>query len=199
LFDAATGRSRPVRLDFDNEHLTVLVVDTRAEHRLADGQYAARRQACEDAAKRLGVPNLGVLGLEDLDHALDTLGPTSIQGRRVRHVVTEDARVRDFVELATAGRLSATGHLLAASHASLRDDFEVSCPELDLAVAASNRAGAIGARMTGGGFGGSIIAIVDKDATGEVAQAVQSAFADAGYRAPAFLVATASPAAGRDA
>jgi galactokinase len=117
----------------------------------------------------------------------------------VRHVVTEIARVEEFVALLDAGRVRDVGPLMDASHASLRDDYEVSAPELDRVVEAAREAGALGARMTGGGFGGSAIALVEVDAIDAVAAAVARAFDEAGFTAPAFLVAEASAPAGRTA
>ena len=119
--------------------------------------------------------------------------------RRVRHVVTEIARVAELVALLDAGRAREIGPLLDASHASLRDDYEVSCRELDLAVDAARAAGALGARMTGGGFGGSAIALVDAGQVGSVAAAVAAAFAAQRLTEPAFLVAVASAPAARTA
>ena len=172
--------------------LALLVVDTRAEHALVDGQYAARRASCEAAAAQLGVETLREITDDPrgLEWALDKLDD-EVQVRRVRHVVTEIDRVTWFVALLDAGRGRLVGPLMNASHASLRDDYEVSCRELDLVVEHGRAAGALGARMTGGGFGGSAIALVAADEVDQVAQAVADAFADAGLRAPAFLVATA--------
>lgn len=113
--------------------------------------------------------------------------------------MTEIARVREFVDLLAAGRLADVGPVMDASHTSLRDDYEVSCAELDVAVDAARTAGALGARMTGGGFGGSAIALVPAGRADEVSAAVERAFADAGFAAPAFLVAVAGAAAGRAA
>ena len=125
--------------------------------------------------------------------------PPAVLRARVRHVVTEIARVQEFVALLDADRVREVGPLMDASHASLRDDYEVSCAELDLTVATARAAGAMGARMTGGGFGGSAIALVEVDAVDEVAAAVGDAFAAAGFRAPTVLVADAAAAAGRTA
>ena len=112
-------------------------------------------------------------------------------------MLTEIGRVREFVALLETGRLREVGPILDASHASLRDDYEVSCPELDVAVGSAREAGAIGARMTGGGFGGSAIALIEAGTATEVARAVATAFAAAGFREPEFLIALAGPPAGR--
>jgi galactokinase len=181
--------------------LALLVIDTKAEHALVDGQYAARRATCEQAAQILGVTTLREIGEDGLGDALATLahrtGPVGdgsadaeMLVRRVRHVVTEIARVEEFVGLLDDGRLDEVGEAMDASHASLRDDYEVSCRELDLAVEHTRDAGALGARMTGGGFGGSAIALVHAEDVEPVARAVADAFAAQGLHAPAFLVAT---------
>jgi galactokinase len=201
LLDCLDGSVEQVPFDLRAHGLALLVVDTRAEHALVDGQYAARRAACEEAARRLGVPSLrSVADSGTLDAALVALDDGTVEGsvrvRRTRHVVTEIGRVREFVALLRAGRPDDVGPTMDASHASLRDDYEVSCRELDLVVAAARTAGALGARMTGGGFGGSAIALVPAGAEASVAAVVAAAFAAAGLREPAFLLAPPSgPAA----
>ncbi len=201
LLDTLDGSVRHVPFDLALVGLALLVVDTRAEHQLADGQYAARRTACEDAAAQLGVATLREIDGAALDEALDRLVdaavPAEVARRRVRHVVTEIARVTELVALLDAGRARDIGPVLDASHASLRDDYEVSCDELDLAVEVARAAGALGARMTGGGFGGSAIALVEADQVDAVATAVADAFAAHGFAAPAFLVARAAGPAAR--
>jgi galactokinase len=170
----------------------LLVIDTKVSHSHADGGYASRRASCELGAEVLGVKALrdvDVAGLEEASGLLD-----EVTFRRVRHVVTENDRVLQTVELLAGPGPGAIGPLLDASHASMRDDFEISCPELDLAVETSRAHGAIGARMTGGGFGGAAIALTPVDAEQKVRGAVVKAFADAGYAAPDIF--TVSPAAG---
>jgi len=197
LLDCLDGSVRHVPFDLAAHDLALLVVDTRAEHSHVDGQYAARRASCEAAAARLGVGTLREISDDPrgLEWALDKLDD-EVEVRRVRHVVNEIDRVTWFVALLDAGEIgSPVGTLMNQSHASLRDDYEVSCLELDLVVESARAAGAVGARMTGGGFGGSAIALVDAGEVDRVAQAVADAFADAGLRAPAFLVATAAAAA----
>lgn len=210
LLDCRDGQVEHVPLDLTVSGLELLVTDTRAEHRLVDGQYARRRQVCERAAHRLGVPDLRaaadavVAGRTTLDEVLAQL--TDAEERaRVRHVVTEIERVRFLVARLRddpdgplhGWSLNRVAETLDASHESLREDYEVSSPELDLAVAAARGAGAHGARMTGGGFGGSTIALVEADATAAVTTAVADAFERAGLAAPGFLRATASAPAGR--
>ncbi|MEU3572824.1 galactokinase [Kitasatospora sp. NPDC036755] len=183
---------RQVPVDLAGAGLALLVLDTRVKHDLGDGAYAALRAGCERAAALLGLPALRSLRPSELADALGRLPSELVP--LVRHVVTENARVEAAVALLDAGDLAALGPILTAGHASLRDDYRVSCPETDLAVEAALAAGAHGARMTGGGFGGSVIALVDADAVGHVAAEVTAAFRGAGYAEPRTL--TAVPAEG---
>ncbi|QSB15454.1 galactokinase [Natronosporangium hydrolyticum] len=193
FLDCRTEQVSQVPLDLAAAGLAILVIDTRAPHRLVSGEYAARRATCEQAAVTLGVPALRDLTPADLPAASATL-TDPVQRRRVRHVVTENQRVLDTVTALRAGQLREIGPLLSASHASLRDDFEVTVPELDLAAAAAEAAGAHGARMTGGGFGGCVLALVEADAADRVGAAVTDAFAGNGFTTP--VTFTATPAAG---
>jgi galactokinase len=173
---------------------TILVINSNAPHQLVESEYAARRAACEQAARALGVPALR--DVTDLDAALRSLDDDVLR-RRVRHVVTEDQRVLDTVQLLRAGRVAEIGPLLTASHASMRDDFAITVPEVDLAVQAALATGAYGARMTGGGFGGCVLALVDTTAAGSVADAVTAAYAEAGFTAPSTFPALPAPGAHR--
>ncbi|MFJ8576884.1 galactokinase [Micromonospora sp. NPDC093277] len=193
FLDCRTEVVEQIPFDLDTAGLAVLVVDSRAPHRHADGEYAARRASCEEAARVLGVPALRDVAVADLDAALRKLSDGETR-RRVRHVVTENQRVLDVVELLRTGRVRDTGPLLTASHASMRDDFEITVPEVDTAVDAALAAGAYGARMTGGGFGGCVLALVDADRAPAVADAVTAAYAERGFAAPGIL--TVRPAAG---
>lgn len=184
----------PVRLDRDG--LALLVIDSGTRHRLADGAYEARRRSCEEAARELGVPALRDVSLDSLDDALSALSSIELR-RRVRHVVTENARVIEAVSILRDGRPAALGPVLSRSHASLRDDFEVSSPQLDTAVEGAVQAGALGARMTGAGFGGSVIALVEATGLQSVAESVTTALGQAGFATPRFLTATASDGARR--
>ncbi|MCF4123476.1 galactokinase [Antribacter sp. KLBMP9083] len=189
--------ARQVPFDLASAGLTLLVVDTRAEHSHATGEYGTRRASCEEAAELLGVASLREV--TDLGAAVDTLllhDSTGVLVRRVRHVVREIERTAAFADLVGAGRVDEVGPLMVASHESLRDDYEVSCRELDLVVSAALDAGALGARMTGGGFGGSAIALVRVSDEERVAQAVADAFAAASLTPPAFLDAPPSAPAG---
>ena len=196
LLDCRDDSVRQVPFDPGAAGLALLVIDTRAPHRLVDGQYADRRRVCEAAAAALGVPTLREVCDQPVDAVLARLDDP-VQRRRTRHVLTEIGRVQDVAALLDRGAVEGVGPHLDASHASLRDDFEVSCPELDLAVSSAREAGALGARMTGGGFGGSAIALVRAGEVDVVARAVAAAFAGAGAAAPRFLVADPSPGATR--
>jgi galactokinase len=177
--------------------LALLVIDSRAPHALVSGEYAERRESCAHAAELLGVRALRDIPMAQLDEALARLDDDLLR-RRVRHVVTEDARVLDVVATLRSGadprRIGAT---LTASHASMRDDFEITVPEVDTAVTAALAAGAYGARMTGGGFGGSVLALVEQTTVDAVVTAVESAYADAGFVPPSAFVATACDGARR--
>lgn len=200
LLDCRDGAVRHVPFDLAARGLALLVVDTRAPHSHVDGEYAQRRAACEDAARRLGVASLRDVADDPRGDAwaLEALAAGAdgdVLVRRVRHVVAEIGRVTAFVAALDAGDVAAVGPLMDASHASLRDDYAVSCRELDVAVDTARAAGAHGARMTGGGFGGSAIALVGAGDVARVAQAVAAAFAAHGLAAPAFAVAVAGPPA----
>ncbi|GAC1597538.1 MAG: galactokinase [Pseudarthrobacter sp.] len=181
-----------VPFDAESAGLIMLVIDTKVSHSHADGGYASRRASCERGAEALGVTALRDVQSSDLPRASSLLDEVTY--RRVRHVVTEDERVLQTVHLLVSAGPGAIGALLDASHVSMRDDFEISCPELDLAVETARANGAIGARMTGGGFGGAAIALTPVTAEQQVRAAVERAFADAGYTAPEIFAVT--PAAG---
>jgi galactokinase len=199
----------------------LLLINTRADHILSDGAYGERRAECEEAARRLGVPSLrSVTDPADVDRLDDP-----VLRRRARHVVADDQRVLEVVALLrslagpadaaspgpAAGSVSGPaagpadaadaygeiGRLLTQAHASLRDDFEVSWPEADAAVEAALAAGAAGARMIGGGFGGSVLALVPSAVDGAVRDAVTSVFAEHSWTAPEFLSAIPADAARR--
>jgi galactokinase len=183
--------TRDVPLALHEHGLAVLVIDTRSHHEHAGGGYGARRAGCERAAGVLGLSSLRELTVGDLPAALGRL-PTDELRRYTRHVVTENERVLQTVELLDAGRPERIGPLLSASHASLREDYRVSVPELDLAVTVALASGALGARMTGGGFGGCAIALLPLDAVDRCATAVAGAFAAAGFARPAAFVSGAA-------
>ena len=183
LIDFASGASRPVPWQPPGE---LLIIDSRAPHALVGDEYAERRARCEDAAAELGVTHLAAASLEQVELLTDL-----VTRRRARHVVGEQARVVEARGGARAGDWTALGRLMTASHASLRDDYEVSVPALDVAVEAALEAGALGARMTGGGFGGSAIALVPAGRGPAVRDAVLDAYAAQGWPPPGFLDGTA--------
>ena len=204
LLDCRTLENFQVPFDPDAARASLLLINTRARHELADGEYGRRRAECEEAARRLGIRSL-----RDLTDLADTGSLTDpVLRRRVRHVVTDNQRVLEVVALLrappgpSADTYREIGRLLAQAHASLRDDFEVSWPEADAAVEAAVAAGASGARMIGGGFGGSVLALVPAAAdqgsgpgSGPVRDAVTAAFARHGWTAPEFLGAVPSGSA----
>ncbi|WP_104168446.1 galactokinase [Arthrobacter sp. SX1312] len=182
FLDCRSGESRLVPLDLEGAGLELMVIDTRVSHSHSTGGYAARRRSCELGAELMGVPALRDLSVKDLAEAAGVLDEETF--RRVRHVVTENARVEDAVDVLSRKGPADLGSLLVASHASMRDDFEISCPELDTAVDAALDAGALGARMTGGGFGGAAIALARVGDVPAIRSAVEAAFSAAGFRAP---------------
>lgn len=194
LLDFGTGSRRQVPWAPEHAGLSLLVIDTRVHHQLSDGGYGDRRAECEAAAGALGVERLALV--TDLEEAGSRLGDDLLL-RRTRHVVTENRRVADAVVALEAGDLAALGPLFDASHVSLRDDFAVSCEELDVACAVAVETGALGARMTGGGFGGSAIALLPSERADAVAAGVTAAFAERGWRAPGVLRGRPSPGARR--
>lgn len=194
LLDTATGSTTHVPWNPEAHGLALLVVDTRASHALTDGGYADRRASCEEAARRLGV---GLLSeVTDRSAALEVLADDEVVARRARHVLTEIERVTSCVAALSSGDVEAFGARLTESHASLRDDFEVSCAELDVVVETCLAQGALGARMTGGGFGGSVIALLPDEAVAPTTAVVVREFAARGWAEPRAWRATAGGGAG---
>jgi galactokinase len=197
LLDCRSGAGTAVPLNPPDAGLALLLIDTRARHALTDGRYAARRRACADAAATLGVRSLR----DVTDDAAALAGLARVAEPALRrlsqHVVSENRRVLAAVELLRAGEQAAVGALLTASHLSLRDRFEVSWPQADAAVEAATGAGAAGARMTGGGFGGSVVALVPAGRGAEVRRAVGERFARHRWPAPRYLDAVPSGGARR--
>ena len=195
FLDCQSFESEIVPLGFDDAGLELLVIDTKVSHAHATGGYADRRASCEKGAALMGVASLRGLGVDDLPRAAELLDEETF--RRVRHVITEDQRVLDTVRVLREQGPRAIGELLDASHVSMRDDFEITVPELDLAVEVARAAGALGARMTGGGFGGSAIALTPHTLITAVQQAVAVAFETAGFTAPDMFVVRAAAGATR--
>ena len=184
--DMRTLEAEPLPLPLGD--LTVVVLDTKAPHRHADGEYRRRREGCEAAARELGVRALRDVTAGELDDVLGRLSSDELR-RYTRHVVTEDARVLEVVELLRRGDVRAIAPLLTASHASMRDDFAITVPEVDVAVESLLGAGAIGARMTGGGFGGCVIGLVPASGADEAAQSVERAYRERRWTAPTWFEA----------
>ena len=185
LLDCKNLSTRHISVDFAGADLRLLIIDTQAHHALTDGGYAKRRASCEEVATILGVASMRELTFEKLQSREPQLTPT--QFRRARHAVTEIARVLQAVQRLESKDIYSFGELLNESHFSLRDDYTVSCPELDTAVNSALDNGALGARMVGGGFGGSAIALIKDDDAGNVSLAIEKTFAAKGFKAPRFF------------
>ncbi|CAN2184745.1 GalK Galactokinase [Candidatus Nanopelagicaceae bacterium] len=195
LLDCRDLSTESVPFNVADAGLELLIIDTQAHHALVDGGYAERRAACESVAAKLGIPSMRHLTLESLEANREKLTP--VEFIRARHAVTEIARVLDAVTALRASDFVTLGKLINASHISLRDDYAVSCPELDVAVDASLAAGAMGARMVGGGFGGSAIALIKASDVQVTRDAVTAAFESKGFKKPRFF--TSLPSAGASA
>lgn len=196
FLDCRSLEAQIIDLGFADAGLELVVIDTGVKHSHATGGYGERRAACERGAAALGVPALRDVTPADLPRLAGLVDDVTL--RRVRHVVTENQRVLDTVRTLREQGPTAIGDLLVASHASMRDDFEISVPELDTAVEAALSAGAVGARMTGGGFGGAAIALVARDRVQAVTDAATAAFASAGFAAPTIFTVAPSAGAARD-
>jgi galactokinase len=196
FLDCRSLESLTVPLGFDDAGLQLLIIDTGVAHAHASGGYAERRESCEAGARALGVAALRDVSVEDLPHARTLLDDVTF--RRVRHVVTENQRVLDTVQILRESGPTEIGALLDASHISMRDDFEISVPELDLAVETAQANGAIGARMTGGGFGGAAIALTAAENVSRIQVAIDGAFAEHGFGQPTMFIVTPSEGAKRE-
>jgi galactokinase len=187
LLDFAETSRRPLPWRPEDDGVALLVVDTKVAHDLVDGGYGDRRAECAEAARLLGVPHLA--------RAASTAGLPGTLAARARHVISEQRRVDEVVDALQERDWSTLGRLMTASHESLRDDFEVSCAELDLAVETVLQNQALGARMTGGGFGGSIIALVPIGRLDDVISFTRAALARNGREPPTSYVVEASAGA----
>ncbi len=196
FLDCRSLESELVDLGFAQAGLELLIIDTGVSHDHATGGYASRRASCEAGAAAMSVPSLRHLTVDDLLRARTLLDDETF--RRVRHIVTENQRVLDTVRLLRESGPTAIGKLLDASHVSMRDDFEISVPELDLAVETAQASGAIGARMTGGGFGGAAIALVGREGVSRIQVAIDGAFAEHGFGQPTTFTVTAGDGARRE-
>ncbi|MEU3951066.1 galactokinase [Streptomyces achromogenes] len=197
FLDTRDLSQRQIPFDLAAEGLRLLVVDTQVKHAHSGGEYGKRRAGCEKGAALLGVDALRDIPYDGLDAALARLGDEADVVPLVRHVVTENERVERTVALLRAGDPRAIGPVLTEGHASLRDDFRISCPELDLVVDTALAGGALGARMTGGGFGGSAIVLAEAADVDTLTKSVEEAFAAAGFTAPRVFEAVPSAGARR--
>ena len=193
LLDCRDLSTRNIAFDVASSGLELLIIDTQAHHSLTDGGYAERRASCESVVTKLKIKSLRELSLEQLETSRTLLSESEFI--RARHAVTEMQRVMDAVKVLEAKDFVALGQLLNQSHTSLRDDYTVSCPELNTAVEASITAGALGARMVGGGFGGSAIALIHAAHTQATIAAVEKAFADKKFKSPRFFTSLPSQGA----
>ena len=192
LIDFRDLTVRPVAFDPDACGVALLLIDSRVRHRHADGDYAQRRASCQRAAA-----DLGVTSLRDVDE-LASLAAVSdpVDARRARHVLTENQRVLNFVAALGESDYAEAGRILNASHASMRDDFDITTAHIDLIADTAARSGALGARMTGGGFGGCVITLVPDGLVAALWQAVRRAVRDAGYQEPTIIRTYAATGAG---
>ncbi|MFC4067419.1 galactokinase [Actinoplanes subglobosus] len=196
FLDCRSYEVEQIPFDLAGAGLAILVINSNAPHQHVDGEYGERRKSCEAAAAVLGVLALRDVSTDGLPQAMERLDDDVLR-RRARHIITENQRVLDTVSLLRSGRVREIGPLLTASHASMRDDFEITVDQVDVAVQASLEAGAYGARMTGGGFGGCVLALIDADRADATAAAVAAAYEQRGFTAPTSWVATAGPGAAR--
>ena len=193
LLDCRDLSTKNIPFDVASNGLELLIIDTQAHHALTDGGYAERRASCESVVVKLGVNSLRELSMEQLENSRALLTETEFV--RARHAVTEMKRVLECVDALSNSDFEKVGHLINQSHASLRDDYTVSCPELDTAVEASLTAGALGSRMVGGGFGGSAIALIQASKTTETIKVIEKAFSSKGFKAPRFFTSLPSQGA----
>ena len=182
FLDCRTLDAKATALSLEENGLEIWVMDTRVAHRLTDGGYAARRASCEKATELLGVSSLRDVTVESLEaskHLLD-----DVVYKRAKHVVTENERVQQTVKLLAESGPRSIGQLMIDSHSSMRDDFQISITELDVAVETALSEGAIGSRMTGGGFGGAAIALIESQKAASLTKAVIEKFQKEGFEKP---------------
>jgi galactokinase len=195
LLDCRDLSTQSIPFDVASEGLELLIIDTQAHHALIDGGYAERRASCESVAAKFAIPSMRNLSIKTLELRRNELSETEYL--RARHAVTEIHRVMQAVDALNKKDFISLGKLINQSHNSLRDDYTVSCPELDTAVDAANKAGALGARMVGGGFGGSAIALIKAQDMGSVKSSIKQAFAEKSFKNPRFF--TSLPSSGASA
>ena len=193
LLDCRDLSTKNIPFDVASSGLELLIIDTQAHHALTDGGYAERRASCESVVAKLGITSLRELTMQQLENSRGLLTETEFV--RARHAVTEMKRVIECVQALSDSNFALVGELINQSHASLRDDYTVSCPELDTAVDAALAAGALGARMVGGGFGGSAIALIQASKTTETIKTIEKAFSSKKFKAPRFFTSLPSQGA----
>ena len=193
LLDCRDLTTKNISFDVASHGLELLIIDTQAHHELVDGGYAERRTSCDSVVAKLNIISMRHLSMDQLLSKRSEI--TETEFIRAQHAVTEIKRVLDAVIALEKSDFVELGKLINASHVSLRDDYTVSCPELDCAVDASLAAGALGARMVGGGFGGSAIALIKAQNVERTKLAIQNSFTEAGYKAPRFFTSLPSQGA----
>jgi len=193
LLDCRDLSTKQIPFDIAPHGLQLLVIDTRVHHELVDGGYAERRASCEKAIAELKISSLRDISVEDFVARKAELDHTTYI--RAFHAVTEMRRVLAAVAALEKNDFVTFGKIVSQAHDSLRDNYTVSCPELDLAVTVANANGALGARMIGGGFGGSAIALVRSEDLEAIKVKISQAFASANFKAPRFFVSTPAPGA----
>jgi len=193
LLDCRDLSTKNIPFDVASSGLELLIIDTQAHHALTDGGYAQRRASCESVVANLGIKSLRELTMGQLENSRDLLTETEFV--RARHAVTEMKRVLDCVQALSDSNFARVGELINQSHVSLRDDYTVSCPELDTAVDAALAAGALGARMVGGGFGGSAIALIQASKKTETIKTIEKAFSNKSFKPPRFFTSLPSQGA----
>jgi len=182
-----------VAFDPDASNVALLLINSRAPHQHAGGEYAARRASCERAAADLGVSSLR--DVQDRGVAVLTAVAEPLDARRARHILTDNRRVLDVVAALEESDFTEIGRLFNASQASMRDDFEITTDHIDLISDTAVAAGALGARMTGGGFGGCVIALAPIAKADDIADAIRKAVAGAGYHPPSIAPTLAAKGA----
>lgn len=193
LLDCRDLTTKNISFDVASHGLELLIIDTQVHHELVDGGYAERRASCDDVVSKFKIVSMRHLSMDQLISKRSEI--TETQFVRARHAVAEIKRVLDAVIALEKSDFVEIGNLINASHVSLRDDYTVSCPELDNAVDASLTAGALGARMVGGGFGGSAIALVKAENVESTKLAIEKVFEAKGYKAPRFFTSLPSQGA----
>ena len=193
LLDCRDLSTTLIPFDLGASGLELLIIDTQVHHVLVDGEYAKRRQTCESVCSKLHVSSLRDLEISALVAKKELLSDEEF--KRAHHAVSEMARTLEAVAVLKRKDFVALGALITQSHISLRDDYEVSCPELNCAVNTALAYGALGARMVGGGFGGSAIALAEQSQIDAIKSAIEDAFKSAQFAEPRFFTSLPSEGA----